>query len=210
MGLGTAEQSSTSSIPGMSGSAARMQQLMAQAAEMAAGQLDPSQVSTSATPEQRQAIQQAQESTGDIARSQMEAMMEDMMSQTQADALNRGIEGSSIEQVNQAVAGRDVMRQMNEMIMGQQAQSANQLVNAGFANAQVDLSRNQQLLEMLLGSAPSVMQGNLNERLAQGSTQTTSEQSPFNALLNMGMQGAGLLASGGASAAVPAAQKIAQ
>jgi len=198
MGLGKTESTSETSIPGMTAAERRIQQLQLQAAEQAAGALDLSgDISTEATPQQLDYIRRMQESTGEIARSQMEAGLRESMGQVEAGALARGIEGSSIEQVMQAINARDFQRQMNEMILSQQGQSAQQALNTGFANAELRLNRNQQLLNALLGTGGQVGGRGLQERMAQATTRGEQDVGTFGAMMQFGNTLSGFIPGSG-------------
>ena len=127
-----------------------------------------------------------QESTGALARSQMEAGLRDTMGTVEGAALARGVEGSSIESVMQAINAQDMQRQMNEMIIQGQGQAAEQGINSGFANANLQLNRNQQLLQTLLGGGGAVMQGDLQSRMAQGSNVGTTDKGNVGAMMQLG------------------------
>lgn len=200
MGLGTQTQTSETTIPGMGATARYIEQLLGQTAREAAGQLSPEAISTQATPEQLRYLQQIQESTGEVARGQMQAGLEESMGQVEDQALARGIPGSSIEQVMQAINLREHQRQMNEMIQRQRAETASQAVNTGFANADIQLKRNQLLLQQLLGAASPILSADTAARTAQPSSTATSQQDPFSSLFQLGLQGAGIALGGPAGA----------
>ena len=185
MGMGKTETTSDTTIPGMSAMARRMEDLIGEAATGAAGQLNQ-EISTDATPQQLEQIRLMQESTGALARSQMEAGLRDTMGTVEGAALARGVEGSSIESVMQAINAQDMQRQMNEMIIQGQGQAAEQGINSGFANANLQLNRNQQLLQTLLGGGGAVMQGDLQSRMAQGSNVGTTDKGNFGAMMQLG------------------------
>jgi len=185
MGLGKTETTQQTTIPGMGGSARRMQELLEQAA-IAASQELGGPISADATPEQLQHIQDIQERTGDVAMSQMRAALEQSMGQVEGAALERGIEGSSIESVMQAINARDMQRQMNEFIQSQAGQAGEMALNSGFQNANIQLNRNQQLLQQLLGTTGQIGQTNIQERLAQGSMTGTQDVGAFGALTQLG------------------------
>lgn len=185
MGIGKTESTQQTAIPGMGGSARRMQELLEQAA-IAASQELGGPISADATPEQLQHIQDIQERTGGVAMSQMRAALEQSMGQVEGAALERGIEGSSIESVMQAINARDMQRQMNEFIQSQAGQAGEMALNSGFQNANIQLNRNQQLLQQLLGTTGQIGQTNIQERLAQGSTTGTQDVGAFGALTQLG------------------------
>ena len=204
MGIGKTETSTTSSIPGMSANAARMQELLMQLGEGAAEQLGQAgPISTDPTTAQLQSIEQIQQRTGDVARSQMEAGLEMSSRQVEGNLLERGLEGSTVEAVGQALNQREHQRALNDFIATQAGQAGDMAVNSGFSNAQVQLSANQQLLNTLLGASGQIGQTNMQERLAQGTTEGVQDQGAFGALAGMGAQAAGMFMPGGGSTQPP-------
>ncbi len=186
MGLGVSTSEQTTTIPGMSAAAQRIQQLQLQAAEQASSQLMQGPVSAQATPEQLDQIRQIQEATGGVAMSQMQAALEQTMGQVEGQALERNIPGSSIESVMQAVNARDLQRQMNEFIQSQAGQAGEMALNTGFQNANINLNRNQQLLQQLLGSTGQIGGTNLQERMTQSTIEGTQDIGAFGAMTQMG------------------------
>lgn len=197
--MGTSKKTVTqrNEIPGASARARRIESLLEDVLTRADGSLD-FDVSTEITPQQRAYLAQIQELTGDVARSQMRAGLQEAQGQVEAGLLDRGLQGSSIEAVQQAIQGRDFTRQMNEFLMRTQAQTAEQMVNTGFANAQVRLNQNQQLLSTLLGGSQTLLARDLQERMAQGTStsETETKQSAFGQMMQLGQLGARFLVPG--------------
>lgn len=197
--MGTNKETTTERkyIPGASARARRIESLLEDVLTRADGSLD-FDISTEITPQQRAYLAQIQELTGDVARSQMRAGLQEAQGQVEAGLLDRGLQGSSIEAVQQAIQGRDFTRQMNEFLMRTQAQTAEQMVNTGFANAQVRLNQNQQLLSTLLGGSQTLLARDLQERMAQGTstTKTRTKKSAFGQMMQLGQLGASFLVPG--------------
>lgn len=204
MGLGKQESTTSVEIPGMSPTARRIQRLLAQQAQAAAGQMG-GPISTEATPEQLAYIQQIQEATGETARGQMEQGLRESMGQVEAGALERGVEGSSIEQVLQALNAQDFQRQLNEMLQRQRAEAGQMAINTGFANADVQLNRNQQLLQQLIGASSPIIQADVAARTAQPTQTNTQTDSPFGQLLQLGIMAGGMALGGPAGGAAAGA-----
>lgn len=196
MGIGKTESTQTTTIPGMGGSARRMQELLLQAAEAASGQLG-AEVSTDPTAQQMASIRDIQEATGGVAMSQMQAALEQTMGQVEGAALERGIPGSSIESVMQAINARDVQRQMNEFIQSQAGQAGEMALNTGFQNANIQLNRNQQLLQQLLGSTGQIGQADLQARLTQTDIAGTQDVGAFGAITQLGSSIGSMIPGGG-------------
>jgi hypothetical protein len=201
MGLGKEETTQSTSIPGMSPEARQLMQIyLGLAGDAAEGLGGMDQVEATVSPEQRMLIQQGQEATGEIALGQMETALDSIYQQSEANALDRGIEGSTIEAVNTAINARELQRQVNEMIQRQRAESSQQMLNTGFANAELNLNRNQQMLQALLGAGNPILQSDISARTAQPTTNQVTEGSALAPLMQLGTQIGGMAlapASGG-------------
>ncbi|KPK44900.1 MAG: hypothetical protein AMJ65_01640 [Phycisphaerae bacterium SG8_4] len=129
-----------------------------------------------ASPEDRALIEQSVQASREIAERAAREQYADLASQVEAGALERGIEGSSIEAVNRAVMGRELQRQLADITARTQQQTSEQLLSLPFQRAGMQLSANQQLLNQLLGATSPVLQTRLQERLVQ--QKQTSEVQP--------------------------------
>lgn len=213
MGIGKTTQTSTSTIPGMSAAASRMQELLLQAGEQAAGQLG-GEISMDPTTEQLESIQMIQERTGDVARSQMMAGLEESQRAVEGGLLERGVAGGTVEAVSQAINARDAQRRLDEFVSGQAAQGAEMAINTGFAQGQMQLTRNQQLLQQLLGAGEQIGGMDIQERRAQGTTVATQDVGAFGALAQLGAQAGSMFmpgmggAGGAAAGAAPTGQSL--
>ena len=105
------------------------------------------------TEQDRASVQDAQSAAGDVARAQMEQALAEALQQVEGGLLDRGLEGSSIEAVTNALIGRDFNRQMATMLGQQRAEGAQQLVNMPFQRADVALNANQLLMQRLVQGA---------------------------------------------------------
>ena len=144
----------------------------------------------------------------EIAERAARSQYEDISAQIENDLLERGIEGSSIEAVNQAILGRQMQRQLADVSSQGQQFGSQALLNLPFQRAGVQLSANQQLLQQLLGGAQTGIQAGLSERLAQGTTTQTTDPglgNVFQEHLTGAGQVLGMFATGGATAPMVAA-----
>ena len=93
--------------------------------------------------------------------------------------LDRGLEGSSIEAVNNALLGRQLQQTLDQSSMQQQITNAQQLQQQATNRAGIQLNANQLLLQRILGGSQGVAGMGLQERLAQG-TSTSVTETPYN------------------------------
>lgn len=150
--------------------------------------------------------QQAQEASGAIARSEMEANMQAMLRQLEDSSLGRGVSGSTLETVAGATMGEDLQRQTNQLNMQQQGQSAQNMMNLPFQRAQTQLSANQLLLARLTGAAQPTLD---YDAMIRQLNQSTTKESPNNLtgqLVQAGVRGGAAAITGGTSEAAYAAK----
>lgn len=183
----------TNNIPGASGLSREMQDLLAQLAQAGAGQMgDLSDLAAgriSATAEDRRLAEESAGAARGVAEIQARQNMEEAMRAVEAQLLERGLAGSSIEAVNQATAGRQYQQTLDQIALQNQGQMAESLMNLPFQRAGTQLTANQLLLQRLVGGASPIMQTNLQERLAQGTTTQTEEGGLLGQVLGAAAQG---------------------
>lgn len=186
MGMSESKQTTQNQVGAMSPQMQQMMQLVMQMAQGSAGQMgDLSALARgdmAISEQDRQLVSDAQSASGDIARRQMEQAMQEAMRGVEGQMLGRGLEGSSIEAVNNALIGQDFQRQMANMLGQQRAESAQQLMNMPFQRAGVQLNANQLLMQRLLGGAQPMMSYDAAMRQGSG-TQTTTSQVPLGQML---------------------------
>ena len=197
--MGTSKQTDRSYAGPMSPQARMMLERLAQTQggnqamqDLAAGKLE-------INAQDRVMVQQAQDATGQLAMSQMEQGMEQAMRMAEAQGLDRGIEGSSLEAVNNALIGQDMQRQIAQLAMQQQAQGAQQLMNMPMQRAQSTMNANQILMNRLVQGAQVGL--GYDQGIRQlNQTRTSEKPSDLpGQVLGMGAQIGSAIASGGAS-----------
>lgn len=169
-------QTTERTIRGAGGNEAAMNALFTQIAQQAGGNLGDLQNLLGGPNAQDQAlVDQSIGASSDMARRQLEKTLTQIMAQ-QSDALAaRGIQGSSIEAMMAGQVGSEGLRQFADQLSQQQQQGAQALMNLPFQRAQVELGRNQALLQRLTSLGGAVQQGGLQERLNTISTKSTQE-----------------------------------
>lgn len=189
--MGTSKETTQNEVGAMSPQMQQMMRYVMQAAGGGAGQMGDltalAQGNVGISEQDRRLVGDAQSASGDIARRQMEQAMQEAMRGVEGQMLGRGLEGSSIEAVNNALIGQDFQRQMANMLDQQRSESAQQMMNMPFQRAGVQLNANQLLLQRLLGGASPMMSYDAAMRAGSGSSTTTSEQPLGNALLQAGV-----------------------
>lgn len=219
MGSKKTTQTSTNTIPARSAQEQQLIQMLTQMGMDTSGQMgDLSQLASGQglvpTAADQSLVEQSIGASSDIARRQLE----DFVSQQQLgldEAMSaRGIGGSSIESMNRAIIGRDAQRQMANMLSQQQQQGAQALMQLPFQRAGVQLNANQALFQRLAGAVNPALSTALQERLAQGTSTQTQEESGFSSgdMVALGGQIGALAAApftGGMSlAAMPAMSQL--
>ena len=204
----------TTEIPSAGGQESQLRDLLAQLAHQAGGAIDMDALTQlasgqllSPTGADEGLIAQSVQASQEIAERAARSQYEDISAQVENDLLERGIEGSSIEAVNQAILGRQMQQQLADVSSQGQQFGSQALMNLPFQRAGVQLSANQQLLQQLLGGAGTGIQAGLSERLAQGTTTQTTDPGLGNMLqqqLTGAGQIAGMFATGGATAGMTA------
>lgn len=189
MGMKT-EETRQGFVGEQSPEARQMMQQLAQMTAGTAGQFgDLSQLASGQlqlNPQDRALIQQAQEASGQQAQQQMEQQMQTILRQLEDTAIGRGIQGSSLEAVNNALIGQDFQRQLAQMAMQQQGQAANQMLNMPFQRAGTQINANQALMQRLVGGSQVGLGYDQAMRQATGGM-TVNRQEPFSAaLMQMG------------------------
>ena len=183
MGTPTQTQTQTTSIQGIGGKVLQMRDLLAGLASSGAGMLEGGSMqdllsgNMSVTSQDREFIQQISSLTNQLQRDQAQTNFQDMSGAVEGQMLERGLEGSSIEAVNNAVLGRQLQQTLDQGSLQGQITSAQQLQQQAMNRTGVQLSANQLLLNQILSGAGAVGQMGLQERLAQPSSTGTIESS---------------------------------
>lgn len=187
--MGTSTQTTTASIPGASPDETQLRALLATLAKSTNGQFGDltnlANGNMNATASDRQFIETANNAAAEIARKQAEANFASQKRLVEEQGLAKGLEGSSIEAVNNARLGKSNQDALNAIALQGQATTAEQMTSLPFQRANAQLSANQLLLQKLLGAANPIMQQSLQERLAQGSTTTKTKGSPLDAVMKL-------------------------
>jgi len=90
--------------------------------------------------------------TGDLARLQLEQILPGILSQVSGQAGARGLGGSQIEGIQRSMAGNEQARLVQQMLLDEQRQTAQALPQMAFQRAGMELGRNAQLFQSLIGS----------------------------------------------------------
>lgn len=195
--MGSSKTTDTRQPGAQSGEAQRIMAALAEQVQRAGGQMgDLSSLAAGQmeiNPYDRALVQQAQESTGQVAQQQMDQNMEQILRQLQDQAIGRGIENSSLEAVNNALVGQDYQRQMQQMMSQLQGQSAQALMNMPFQRAGVQLNANQALMQRLVGGAQPALGYDQGIR-QMGMTSTRESPFDFGALMNTAIGTGGQIA----------------
>jgi len=130
------------------------------------------------TPQDEAFIRQISALTGELQRGQAQQNYDTMSQQVEGQLLSRGLEGSSIEAVNQALLGRQLQQSLDQGALQNQITSAQQLQQQAQNRAAVQLNANQLLLNQILNSAQGLAGMSLQERLT-GQTITQTAEAPF-------------------------------
>jgi hypothetical protein len=154
------------------------------------------------TAEDKRLVQESIGFTTDIATRGLEDVTSQLSANLGESLSARGIQGSSIEAVDQALLRRGLGQDAASMIDKSRIQGGQALLNLPFQRAGVQLNANQLLFNRITGGALPALQSLLQERLAQGTT--TQTQSGFGAgdLLQLGGTVGGFLIGGPPGAAV--------
>jgi len=190
-------QDTSRTISGASGHEQALQQLFAQLAKSAGGQLgDLSGLASGQlqgpTAADQSLVEQSFGATADMARRGIDDEVTRLMSQLDEQLASRGIQGSSIESVNRGqVFGQGVNR-MADVLSQLQGQQGQALMNLPFQRAQTQLGANNALFQQIAGLGSPVLNAGLQERLNTINTSTTSTTHDPMAQLQLGMQAAGI------------------
>ena len=179
--MGQKKTETTNTIPSAGGRERSLQARLAQIFSDAEGQLgdlsslaagDLSQLGP--TGQDRQLVRESIGAAGDIARRELQTLGAEGQAGLDETLAARGIQGSSIESVDRSILSRNLQNQLATLIDKQRIEGSQQLLNLPFQRAQTTLGANQALFNRITGPASPVLQGLLQERLAQGS-QTSTE-----------------------------------
>jgi len=170
---------STKTIKGASGNEAALNDLFTQLAKQAGANLgDLGDLGGTPTGADQALIDQSIGASSDIARRELEKTLQQIMAQQSEALAARGIQGSSIESMMAGQVGSEGLRQFANQLSGEQQQGAQALMNLPFQRGQLELGRNQALMQRLTSLGGAVQQGGLQERLNTIGSKTTQESQP--------------------------------
>lgn len=153
------------------------------------------------TAQDRALVQQAQEATGESARIGMEQDMQSILRQLEDTAIGRGIEGSSLEAVNNALVGQQFQQQLAQLALQQQAQGSQALMNMPFQRAQAENQGNLARFQMLTGAAQPMVNYDALLRQLTASQKGVTKGSALPGIMGMAMRGGMAYMTGGMSEA---------
>lgn len=169
----------TSTIPGAAGGAMDARQLLLAMGQGAAGQMGDlgalANGQLQITPEDEALIRRISELTSESARANIQDNAAFASAQLEDRTLAKGIAGSTIEAVDEAMIGRQMQQSLDTEALKNEITSAEQLRKQSLDRAGVQLSSNQLLMQQLLGGAGGFAQMDLQERLNQGTTTGVTE-----------------------------------
>lgn len=180
--MGSTKTTQTTTIPGASGQEQSLMALLTRLAQGFGGQLgDLSQLAQGGvggpTQQDYDLVQQSIGRSGEMAQRELERVLGPALARLGEGTSQRGIAGSSMEQLNRMLAGREMSDQVRTLLSGAQQQGGQALMNLPFQRAETKIGANQALFQMLSGAANPVLANQLQGRLAQ---QTTTQETPMN------------------------------
>lgn len=182
MGSSTSTTEQTRTLPGAGQQEQAVRAMLMRLAQSGEAQMgDLSALASgqmSVTPQDEAFIRQISTLTGELQRDQARASYDEMSQAVEGQLLERGLEGSSVEAVNQALLGRQLQQSLDMGTLQREITSAQQLQQQAQNRAGLQLNANQLLLQRILNSAGAVGNMSLQERLSQGTVTQTTEQ-PF-------------------------------
>ena len=205
------EQTTTRTLPGMGNQEAGARNILEELMG-ATGQLgdltDLAQGNFSLSPQDISLLQEIQRLSGDSARLEMGRNLDFASSDLEEQLLARGVEGSSIEGLQQGLLNTEALHGLNQSSIQGQINTADQMRQHVFDKAGTQLNANQIILNRILQGAGTLGEMGLQERLAQGSETTTMKQSGAGAIAGQLGQLGGLALSafnpvGAAATALP-------
>jgi hypothetical protein len=177
--MGQTTQTQTTTVPGATGSEARLQSLLQNLIKGQAGQLgDLSQIASGkfgVTEEDRRLIADSLGFTRDIVSRDIAGLSAEGQGRLGESLAARGIQGSSIESVDRAILERDLQRQGANLLDQSRVESNQALMQLPFQRAQTQIGANQALFQSILGAANPLLNSFLSSRLTN--TTTTNKQS---------------------------------
>jgi hypothetical protein len=206
--MGTSKETTRGYAGEMSPEARRIMQQLAetqmgneQMQALARGELDITQ-------QDRDLVNQSQDAMAQMARIRAERAMEDAARQSEAQMLERGLDSSSIEAINNALLGQQFQDQMGQIALQQQAQGSEALMNMPFQRAQTTMNANQLLMNRLVQGAQVGLGYDRGIRQLNQTTETSKPSNLPGQILGMGAQIGTAMATGGASVPVQAAASM--
>jgi hypothetical protein len=164
-------------------------QMLLQMAQDAQGQLGQGGFQLEGpTSADRQIINESIGSSADIARTEMEKSINDIMAQLDENLTARGMQGSTVEAFKKGQVGSQGLQEIAKLLQAKQEQGGQALLNLPMQRAGIEGQMNQQLYQRLIGGASPVMQAGLSERLNAAPTFSSGTQvTPFNPVQLIGM-----------------------
>ena len=195
-------QETTKTIRDATGNEALLNNLFTQIAQQAGAGLDDFEgLGAGPTAADRDLVEQSIGASSDIARRELERSMKQIMAQLSEELAARGIQGSSIESMMAGQVGSQGFQSIANLLSQKQAEGGQALMNLPFQRANVELGKNQALLQRLTSLGGAIQQGGLAERLNTISSKTTQTQQPgAMQLAQMGMAFANPMAALGNAA----------
>ncbi len=149
-------------------------QQLAQDAGLELGDLgDLASGNLEATAGDRELIETATGAAGDIARRDAERNYRLMRGQTEETLLSRGVGGSTIDAVTEAIQGGQFQNQLDDIGSTQQGQVAQGMLEMPLRRAETTISANRAILDRILGASQGVLGYDAQTRLGSGSSETT-------------------------------------
>ena len=119
------------------------------------------------TAEDVRLVEESIGTTRDIAQRQAQQALSQLGAQTREQMAGRGIQGSSIEGLQNVLNQAFTQQQLMDMIQQSQLQGGQALMNLPFQRAGLQLSANQALFNRIVGASQPSLANLLQSRLAQ-------------------------------------------
>jgi hypothetical protein len=180
--MGAQKTTQQTTIPGAGGQEAQLLALLSHLSNQFGGQFgDLSQLAKGnvggPTEQDTNLVQQSIGRSGEMAQRELERILGPLMAQISEGSTGRGVQGSSMEQLSRILGQREISGRVADLIGNAQQQGGQALLNLPFQRGEMQLGANQALFQMLSGSANPVLANQLQSRMAQQKTTTTT---PFN------------------------------
>jgi hypothetical protein len=149
------------------------------------------------TPEQQAMINEAQNASGGVARSNMDQNMEQVLRQLEDANIGKQITGGSLEAVNNALVGQQGLRDTDMLNMQQQGQAAEMGLNTPFQAANSQVQANQALMQRLVGTGGATLNYDAAIRDMNASGTQNTEQGFGASLVQTGNMVGNMIPGGG-------------